>query len=150
MNRLLTLALFLLVVVGGGLFIGFLTAPGQWYGNLVKPSFNPPAAVFGPVWTLLYILIALAGWRTFERSRHSWRMGLWWIQLALNFLWSPVFFGAHRIGLALLVIFGLFAAIAAFIVASWKQDRAVVWLFAPYAVWVLFASALNVALWRLN
>ena len=77
-------------------------------------------------------------------------MRLWWTQLTLNFLWSPVFFAAHQIGLALLVILLLLSAILAFIVISWRDDRLAAWLFAPYAAWVLFASVLNGAIWLLN
>ena len=104
MNQLVPLVLFLVLVVGGGLAIGFVTAPGDWYAGLAKPAFNPPNWLFAPVWTVLYVLIAVTGWRTFERDRGGWPMRLWWAQLALNFLWSPVFFTAHRIGLALLVL----------------------------------------------
>ena len=150
MKRFGPLTLFLLLVVGGGLAIGFLTAPGEWYAGLVKPPFNPPNWVFGPVWTVLYVLIAVAGWRTFERDRSSWPMKLWWAQLVLNFLWSPTFFATHLIGLALLVILLLLAAILAFIIVSWRQDRVAAWLFAPYAAWAAFASALNDSIWLLN
>jgi tryptophan-rich sensory protein len=97
MKRLAPLILFLVLVMGGGVAIGFLTAPGEWYAGLAKPSFNPPNWLFGPVWTLLYLLIAVAGWRVFESDRGGWPMKLWWAQLALNFLWSPVFFAAHQI-----------------------------------------------------
>jgi tryptophan-rich sensory protein len=150
MNRWLSLLGFLVLVVGGGLPIGYLTAPGEWYAGLAKPSFNPPGWIFGPVWTVLYVLIAVAGWRTFERDRRGWAMRLWWAQLALNFLWSPVFFAAHRIGLALIVILLMLAAILAFTAASWRQDRVAAWLFAPYAAWVAFASLLNGSIWMLN
>jgi tryptophan-rich sensory protein len=75
---------------------------------------------------------------------------LWWAQLALNFLWSPVFFAAHRIGLALVVILLLLAAILAFIALSWRRDRVSAWLFVPYAAWVAFASVLNGAILFLN
>ena len=150
MNRWLVLIGFLVLTVGSGITIGFLTAPGEWYAGLAKPAFNPPNWIFAPVWTVLYILIAFAGWRTFERNRGGWVMRLWWAQLVLNFLWSPTFFAAHRIGLALLVILLLLAAILAFIIMSWRQDRVAAWLFAPYAAWVAFASVLNGAIWLLN
>ena len=150
MKRLGSLLLFLVLVVGGGLLIGYLTSPAPWYAGLAKPWFNPPAWVFAPVWTVLYVLIAVAGWRTFLRDRAGWPMKLWWVQLALNFLWSPVFFGAHQIGLAFLVILLLLAAILAFIAASWREDRVSAWLFAPYAAWVTFASVLNGAILALN
>jgi translocator protein len=150
MKRLAPLILFLLLVVGGGLAIGVLTAPGEWYAGLAKPPFNPPGLVFAPVWTVLYVLVAVAGWRGFERDRSGWPMKLWGAQLALNFLWSPVFFSAHRIGLAFLVILLLLAAILAFVVASWRRDRLSALLFAPYGAWVGFAAVLNGSIWLLN
>ncbi|MGE3064911.1 MAG: TspO/MBR family protein [Hyphomicrobiaceae bacterium] len=150
MNRGLSLVGFLVLVVGGGLAIGYLTAPGDWYAGLAKPSFNPPGWLFAPVWTVLYILVAIAGWRTFERDRRGWAMRLWWVQLVLNFAWSPTFFAAHMIGAALAVILLLLAAILAFIVTAWRLDRVAAWLFAPYAAWVAFASLLNGSIWMLN
>jgi tryptophan-rich sensory protein len=150
MKHGLSLALFLALVLGGGLVIGFLTAPGDWYAQLAKPSFNPPGWVFGPAWTVLYILIAIAGWRVWHRDRAGWPMKLWWAQLALNFLWTPVFFSAHQIGLALAVILVLLVAILSFIVTSWRQDRAASWMFVPYAAWVAFASTLNGSIFVLN
>lgn len=141
---------FILLVVGGGLLIGFFTAPGPWYEMLAKPSFNPPNWLFGPVWTILYVFIAIAGWRVWQRERGGGAMKLWWLQLVLNFLWSPVFFGLERTGPALVVILALLAAILAFIAAAWRLDRPSAWLFVPYAAWVAFASLLNAAIWRLN
>ncbi len=149
MNRYVSLILFLALVLGGGLAVGLLTAPGQWYAGLAKPMFNPPSWLFGPVWTVLYVLIAIAGWRVWQ-----WRFGrlieLWWAQLGLNFLWTPVFFGAHQIGLAFVVIVLLLATILAFIGAAWQQDRVAASLFVPYAAWVAFASLLNASIWILN
>jgi translocator protein len=144
------LASFSLLVVGGGLLIGALTAPGPWYQALAKPSFNPPNWLFGPVWTLLYVLIALVGWRIWRRERSSAAMQLWWLQILLNFLWSPVFFGLEQIGLALVAILMLLGAILAFIACAWKLDRLSTWLFVPYAAWVAFASLLNASIWALN
>ena len=150
MSHRLALIVFVVLVVGGGLVIGYLTAPGDWYAALEKPSFNPPSWVFAPAWTLLYVAIAIAGWRAWKSDSPRWPMRLWWTQLALNFLWSPVFFAAHRIGLALLVISLLLATILAFIAVSWRQDRVAAWLFAPYAAWVSFASLLNASIRALN
>jgi benzodiazapine receptor len=150
MEHRFSLLLFLVLVLGGGLTVGFLTAPGGWYAGLAKPSFNPPPWVFAPVWVVLYALIALAGWRSFERDTAGWPMRLWWAQLGLNFLWSPVFFAAHRIALALVVILLLLAAILAFSALSWRRDRVSAWLFVPYAAWVAFASVLNGAILVLN
>ena len=150
MSNRVALLVFLVIVVGGGLLIGTFTLPGEWYAGLAKPAFNPPNWIFGPVWTVLYVPIAVVGWRTWVRDGRGSLMAIWWGQLALNFLWSPVFFGAHRIGLALADILALLAAILAFIALSWTRDRVAAWLFVPYAAWVAFASLLNAAIWQLN
>jgi benzodiazapine receptor len=77
-------------------------------------------------------------------------MKLWWTQLALNFLWSPLFFAAHQVGLALIVVVLMLVTILAFIAASWRRDRVAAWLFVPYAAWVMFASVLNASIFALN
>ncbi|MBL8580161.1 MAG: tryptophan-rich sensory protein [Mesorhizobium sp.] len=141
---------FILLVVGGGLLIGLLTAPGPWYAELAKPSFNPPNWIFGPVWTILYVLIAVAGWRVWQRDRSGPAIKLWWLQLVLNFAWSPVFFALHSVGFALVIIVALFATILAFIAVARSTDHVSAWLFVPYACWVGFASLLNGAIWQLN
>lgn len=146
----IALILFLVLVAGGGLGIGFLTAPGDWYAGLAKPSFNPPGWVFAPVWTVLYLLIAVVGWRIWRTAPGWWLMRLWWAQLMLNFLWSPIFFSAHQIGLALFVILLLLAAILALIALAWRQHRLAAWLLVPYAAWVAFASVLNAEIFMLN
>ncbi|WP_425518220.1 TspO/MBR family protein [Nitratireductor kimnyeongensis] len=150
MPLLRTLPFFLVLVVGGGLAIGYLTTPGSWYAGLEKPAFNPPNWLFGPVWAALYVLIALAGARIWLRARQSSVMRLWWIQLVLNFAWSPVFFSLHMIGSALLIILLLAAAVIAFVIASWRIDRMSALMFLPYAAWVLFAGLLNGAILLLN
>lgn len=150
MNRYVSLILFLILVLGGGLGLGFLTAPGEWYAGLAKPSFNPPAWLFAPVWTVLYLLIAVAAWRVWRRDRGGWPMKLWWAQLVLNFLWTPISFAAHQIGLALVVILLLLATILAFIATAWWRDRVAGWLFMPYAAWAAFASVLNASIFALN
>ena len=150
MHRYSTLALFIVLVLGGGTLIGFITLPGAWYAGLAKPPFNPPNWIFGPVWTLLYIMIALAGWRTWQSKPRAPGTTVWFVQLALNFIWSPVFFGAHQIGIALIVIIMLLAAILIFMVMRWPRDRTAALLFAPYAAWVAFATLLNGSIWILN
>ncbi len=79
MNRYTSLILFLVLVLGAGLVLGRLTVPGGWYAGLVKPFFNPPAWLFAPVWTALYVLIAVAGWRVWQREHTGWPMRLWWV-----------------------------------------------------------------------
>ena len=144
------LVVFLLLVFGGGLAIGVSTLPGDWYASLIKPSFNPPNWIFGPVWSLLYVAIAVAGWRNWQRDRAGPAMKVWGAQMLANFAWSPVFFAAHRIDLALCVILVLLGAIAVFIILSWRRDRVSALLFVPYAAWVAFASALNGSILFLN
>lgn len=150
MKSLPALAFFLILVLGGGLTIGFLTAPGDWYAELNKPPFNPPNWVFGPVWTIIYVCIGVAGWSVWRADRSGLAMKLWWAQLALNFLWSPAFFAAQQVAIALAIIFTLLAVIFAFIATSRKKAPLAAWLFAPYAAWVSFASLLNASIFFLN
>ena len=148
--RNLRLALFVVLVAGAGFATGLLNPPGGWYAALAKPWFNPPNWVFAPVWSIIYLLVAVVGWRTWEGSRNSRAMTLWWAQMALNFLWSPIFFTAHRPAVALAVISMLLVAILAFIARQWSTDRMSAALFIPYAAWVGFASVLNFEIARLN
>lgn len=144
------LALFLAVVIGVGAVIGVSTAPGEWYAGLNKPPFNPPNWIFGPVWFTLYVLIAIAGWRTFMAEPNGTAMKLWYAQMALNWLWSPVWFALHLIWPAFIVIVAIDLIVLAFIARSWSRDRLSAWLFVPYAAWVLFASVLNLSIGMLN
>jgi benzodiazapine receptor len=148
--RNLRLALFVVLVVGTGFATGLLNGTGSWYAALAKPWFNPPNWAFAQVWSMVYLLVAIAGWRTWERDRNSTAMTLWWMQMALNFLWPPVFFTAHWPAAALAVILMLLAAILAFIARQWSDDRISAALFIPYAAWVGFASILNFEIVRLN
>lgn len=150
MSRFAPLIGFFLLVVGGGLLIGYLNVPGEWYQQLNKPFFNPPNWVFGPVWTVLYGLIAFAGWRLWSHKPAGSATLVWWVQLGLNFLWPWVFFSAERLGLALVVILLLLATILGLIILTWKRDRMVAVLMTPYALWVAFASALNASIFVLN
>lgn len=145
-----TYVFFLVLVFGGGTALGFVTRPGDWYAQLVKPDFTPPSWIFGPVWSILYILIALAGARTWKRAPRCGAMEFWGVQLILNFLWSPIFFGAHRIRLAFGVIVLLLISIGMFIWCSWKEDRGAALMFLPYLAWVSFAAVLNGSLLVLN
>lgn len=146
MRPILTLLPFLIVVLGGGITIGILTAPGDWYAALNKPPFNPPNWIFGPVWTVLYVMIAVVGWRMWKNGR----AGLWTLQLFLNFLWSPVFFAAELPWVALVVIVALLAVIGLLIQRNWRSDRVSALLLLPYAAWVSFATLLNASIAILN
>lgn len=147
--RIKVLLAFLLLTVGGGLLIGMVSAPDEWYHALTKPALNPPSWVFGPVWTILYILIAFAGARVWSRDMET-ALRLWFLQMVLNFVWSPVFFVAHKPGWAIIVIVLMFCAIAAFIAVTWRRDRIASLLFVPYAAWVAFAAYLNIMIRQLN
>jgi len=149
-SKALTYLSFLVLVVGGGLLIGLVNLPDAWYRSLAKPAFNPPDWVFGPVWTLLYAMIAVAGARTFMNFRRTAAMRLWWVALALNFAWSPLFFGLREPALALIVVIGLVVSVLLYILSSWKQDRPSALLFAPYLAWTSFAAVLNGAIVALN
>jgi translocator protein len=146
----MSLLFFLILTVGGGLLIGFLTRPGEWYANLAKPWFTLPSGIFAPVWTFLYIMIAVAGWRTFAHGPVGPAMIVWTIALALNFSWSPIFFGLNQPVAAFAVIVILLAMIITFIRLAWSQDAVSALLFVPYAVWTLFAALLNAAIYHLN
>ncbi len=147
MRRTLIYVVFLAVVIGGGLAIGSVTRPDGWYAALAKPPFNPPNWVFAPVWTLLYVMIAVAGARTYERI-HGF--ALWVAQMALNFAWTPAYFVLHRPSVALVIILALLAAILMFIRSRWTTDRISALLFVPYAAWTAFAVLLNVSIVVLN
>ena len=149
------LAVFIAINVAVSALGGWVTAGsvGTWYAALEKPSFNPPNWIFAPVWSALYLMIAIAGWRAWRRAAgREARLALtvYAVQLALNLSWSFVFFGAHLIGPALAVSAALLAAILANAFLFWRIDRAAGALLAPYAAWVSFATLLTAALWRLN
>jgi len=146
---------FLVICLGISAAGGAATASsvGTWYQTLQKPFFNPPNWLFAPVWTALYIMMAIAGWRVWRA--HGLRgaraaMALFAVQLALNLAWSFLFFGYRMIGAALIEIILLLMAILVTTVLFWKRDRPAGMLFVPYAGWVAFATILNFALWRLN
>jgi len=156
-----TLSFFRLVVaVGLCLAVGAVgsvaTTPKipTWYAGLAKPAFTPPNVAFPVVWTTLYVLMAVALWRLWDRHPPSrgraLAIGLFLVQLALNALWSPVFFGLEAPGAGLVVIVALWFAILATIAASARLDRTAALLLAPYLAWVTYAAALNAAIYAMN
>lgn len=129
------------------------TSVRGWYQTIVKPAWNPPDWLFGPVWSALYLLMGIAAWLVWRRSGWSGsRTALNWfsLQLILNVLWSVLFFGLRRPDWALIEILLLWAAI----LITWRafkvRSTAAAWLFTPYLLWTTFAVTLNFALWRLN
>jgi translocator protein len=125
-----------------------------WYESLVKPSFSPPNWLFGPVWTVLYLSMAVAGWLVWQqRGRNptiALPLALFGIQLVLNTLWSVLFFGLQAPGTALVEIIVLWAAILATLLSFWRVSKGAGWLLGPYLAWVTFAAVLNFEIWRLN
>lgn len=141
---------FIIAVLAVGSVIGTVVRPGEWYAALNKPAFNPPNWVFAPVWSALYVMIGWAGSRVWVRDRTGPAFRFWLIQMVLNFIWTPVFFAAHRIDIALGILILLLGAIGAFMWTSRRVDRVAALLFLPYALWVSFAGVLNTALLVLN
>jgi len=142
------LALCFLAAGLGGVFM-----PDEWYAVLRKPSWNPPGWIFAPVWTALYTMMAVAAWLVWKRGGFAAQrrpLALFLVQLALNAVWTPLFFGLHWPAVAFVEIVLLWLAIAATLVAFRRVSRVAAWLLAPYWAWVSFAAALNFTLWRLN
>ena len=133
--------------------LGAFFMPGEWFAALRKPSWNPPAWIFGPVWTALYAMMAVAAWLVWKRGGFATQrraLALFLIQLALNAAWTPLFFGLHWLGVAFGEIIFLWLGIAATLIAFRQVNRIAAWLLVPYLAWVSFAAALNFAFWRMN
>ena len=133
--------------------LGAWAMPGEWYAALRKPSWNPPAWIFGPVWTALYLMMAIAAWLVWRRGGWAVQrrpLTLYLVQLALNAAWTPLFFGLKMPGAAFAEILLLLAAIVATATAFHRVSKAGAALLVPYLAWVSFATFLNFTLWRLN
>ncbi len=124
--------------------------PDEWYRELHKPSWTPPGWVFGPVWSIVYLMMAAAAWLVWRKAGISTALALFLVQLALNALWSYLFFGVQRPDLAFIDILALWAMILATIISFWKVSPLSGALLIPYIVWVSFASALNGTIWAMN
>lgn len=155
MRSTLALLGLLALTLGVAAVGGWFTSMGQpeWYATLSKPTWNPPSWVFGPVWTALYIAMAVAAWLVwrdagFDGARWAW--AFFFVQLALNLAWSGIFFALRAPGWALVEILALLAAIALTTIGFFRHSTLAGWLFVPYLLWVGFATALNAAIVRLN
>lgn len=129
------------------------TASGGWYGTLDKPSFTPPNWLFGPVWTVLYLSMAVSGWLVWRREGFAGAklpMTLFFVQLGLNLLWNVAFFGAESPALGLVDILALWMVILLTIIAFFRISQFAGWLLMPYLAWVTFATLLNASIWWLN
>jgi len=139
-----------LLIGGAGGFVTAKAIPG-WYSELRKPSWNPPNWIFGPVWTLLYLMMGTASWLVWREVgfRENW-VAFYGAQLFLNAIWSWVFFGWRRLNFALVNIILLWLAIVACTVVFWRISVIAGAMLIPYLLWVSFASALNYRIWALN
>jgi tryptophan-rich sensory protein len=149
------LVVFILVCFGVEAIGGLATTPKipGWYAELAKPTWTPPGWLFGPVWTLLYLMMAVAAWLVWRQdgfAKAKWPMAAFGIQLGLNCLWSIIFFGLQRPGLAVVEILALWVAISVTVILFWRRRSLAGMLLVPYLLWVSFATALNIAIWRLN
>jgi benzodiazapine receptor len=146
------LVAWLTVCIGAGA-LGAMARPDAWYAGLDKPSFTPPNGVFGPVWSVLYLLLALSAWRLWERRGFSgagFALVCFLVQLGFNALWAPIFFGMHAIAAALfdLILVWLFACGTWLL--FWSLDRKAALLLVPYGISISFAGVLNAAFFLLN
>lgn len=153
--RWAALGLFLLLSFGAALIGGIATSTSvdTWYPTLNKPSWNPPAAIFTPVWMALYTAMAFAAWRVWlnmEEISRGWTLKLFFVQLLFNAAWSVLFFGLRSPDAAFLDIIILWTLLVILQVRFWRRDRIAGLLWLPYLLWVSFAAVLNFEIWRLN
>ncbi|MFK4088201.1 TspO/MBR family protein [Kribbella sp. NPDC020789] len=140
------------IAVAAAALIGVLavTDTADRYAGLDQPSWAPPSWLFGPVWTVLYVMIAISGWLVWRRTGWSRELVPYGVQLVLNAIWTPLFFGAELRGLALIEIVLLWLAIGWTVFRFRKIHRTAAWLLVPYWLWTTFATALNAAVWAMN
>ena len=152
-NAILSLVIFLLACAAAAT-PGLVFRPGEWYRRLAKPRWRPPDWLFGPVWLVLYLSIAVSGWLVWRQAGFAGAgalaLAVYASQLVLNGLWSTIFFGLHRPDLAFVEIVVLWLSILATIVLFHPIDETAAYLLVPYAAWVAFAAVLNYRVWRLN
>lgn len=151
-QALIKLLVASLVVLSAAVIGNLATIPNipVWYAGLVKPSFNPPNWIFGPVWSTLYAMMILSFWRILLRQGMGLAVGVFIVKMVLNGFWSVAFFGMHDIALGLWVILVLEAVILLTIFLFARIDTIAAWLLAPYALWVGFATILNATILSLN
>lgn len=145
-----TLFIIFLAASGAAASTGTIFPPGPWYESLTKPTWTPKRWMFPVVWTALYLLSAIAAARVAAEPGSGLALAFWAMQIAFNTLWTPVFFGAHRMGAAMVVMVGLWIAIAGMLITFWPLDLLAGLLVLPYLAWVTLAATLNFWLLRHN
>ena len=134
-------------------WIGSRFMPGEWYLQLQKPTWTPPGYLFGPVWSLLYLTMGVAAWLVWKRAGFAGAriaLILFIAQLALNGMWSWIFFGLHKPGIAFAEILVLWGMILGTLIAFWQKSPPAGILLTPYLIWVSFAAVLNFSIWQMN
>ncbi len=142
-----------LAITFGAAFLGARYMPDEWYKQIRKPTWNPPNKIFAPVWSVLYLLMAIAAWLVWKRygvTDAIVPLALFILQLLLNAAWTWLFFGKHQLGTALIDIVVLWLVILIVIILFWGSEPLAGILLVPYLLWVSFATFLNYAIWRLN
>jgi benzodiazapine receptor len=129
---------------------GALFKPGEWYDRLDRPSWLPPDWLFPVAWSVLYVMIAVAGWLVWRAEGFGLALGIWAAQLVFNALWSVLFFGIRRLGVALAGAVALWASILGCVITFAPVSATASWLMVPYLAWVSFACVLNWSMWRRN
>lgn len=146
-------AIAALVLTFSAAYIGSRFPVDEWYAALSKPAWNPPNWLFGPVWSVLYLFMAIAAWNVWRKESLAGAalpLGLFVLQLVLNATWSYVFFGRHEVGLAFIEILALWGAILWTLIEFWRISPMSGILLVPYLIWVTFAAVLNFTIWQLN
>jgi tryptophan-rich sensory protein len=144
------LFLTFLAACGGAAATGTLFQTGAWYEALHKPSWTPPNWMFPVVWTTLYLLMSFSAMRVAQLPDSGQALAFWAAQISFGTLWTPVFFGLHRMRAAMGVMVCLWLSVAATTLAFWQLDWLAGLMFLPYLIWVSVAGALNYSLWRMN
>lgn len=142
--------LIFLIACGAAASTGVIFKPGPWYQALNKPGFTPPDWMFPVAWTVIYLLIAWAGYRLTWLPDSQVLLALWAAQIALNTLWTPVFFGAHRVLPAMLILALLWLIVALMVILAFRLDALTGVILLPYLIWLSVAAALNFSIWRGN
>jgi len=151
-NKYLSLFLILLITFVASAIGGFTTASFKepWYSEIILPSFNPPSWVFGPVWTILYVFMSVAAWSTWKKTLDKKILLIYFVHLFFNAIWSIIFFGFHKIGLALIDLVIIISFIILLMKIYYKNNLISFYLIIPYFLWSSYALILNTSIYFLN
>ena len=151
-NKYLSLALILTITFSASLIGGFITSYNKepWYSQIILPSFNPPSWVFGPIWSTLYFMMSIGAWLTWINNFNKKQLNIYFVHVFFNATWSIIFFGFHRIDLALLNLIIILLFILILMKIYFTESKISFYLFIPYLVWSSYALALNITIFLLN